>query len=104
MNDLYEVRAQMRQTDASQARKLRPFVASQVVWLAITAPLLTSFGITEIESVFVLAFVGWLSACVLFEPPTSNPRWWRISVWVTRGGFVVLGYFVLLRAQELGLV
>jgi hypothetical protein len=104
VNDRYDVRAQMRQTDSADTGVFLPFLAVQVVWLAITVPLVTSFGITTTESLFVLAFVGWLSACVLFEPATSMPRWWRISVWVTRGGFVVLGYFVFLRAQGLGLV
>ena len=97
-------RTRSPRTDSSDAGGFRRFVASQVIWLTIAVPLVTSFGITANESLFALAFVGWLSACVLFEPATTTPRWWRISVWVTRGGFIVLGYFVFLRAQDLGLV
>lgn len=94
----------MQKTRPSEIDRFRLFIAVQVIWLAITVPIVTSFGLTSNESLFVLAFVGWLSACVLFEPITSTPRWWRVSVWVTRGGFIVLGYFVYLRAQNLGLV
>jgi hypothetical protein len=104
VTDLYEARARIRRTDSSETGGFRPFVAIYVVWLAVTVPLVASLGVTTTESLYVLAFVGWLSACVLFEPATSNPRWWRIAVWISRGGFLVLGYFVFLRAQDLGLV
>lgn len=103
MSDSYELHLQGERADPTETGGFRPFFLALVVWLAITVPLVTSFGIAETESLFVLAFVGWLSACVLFEP-AATPRWWRLAVWVTRGGFLVLGYFVLLRAQDLGLL
>jgi len=94
----------MRPTDSPGAGGLRVFLAAQVAWLVVTVPLVTAFGITGVESLFVLVFVGWLSASVLFHPVTATPRWWRVSVWITRVGFVVLGYLVFLRARGLGLV
>jgi hypothetical protein len=104
MNELSESRRQMKQTTPTKTGRFRRFIASLAIWLAITASIVVSFGITTIESQFVLAFVGWLSACVLFEPVSSTPRWWRVAKLVTLSGFIVLGYFVFLRAQNLGIV
>ena len=104
MSDSYKFNLQGERAAATASGKLRLFLLAQAVWLVITIPLVTSFGILKTESLFVLAFVGWLCACVLFEPASSTPRWWRLAVWITRGGFLLLGYFVLLRAQNIGLL
>lgn len=104
MTDHYDDLARMWRADSPEAGGLRAFLAAQAAWLVITVPVVTSVGIAGIESLFLLAFVGWLSACVLFRPASATPRWWRVSVWVTRVGFVTLGYVVFLRARGLGLV
>lgn len=104
MTDHHDALARMWRGDSPDPGGLRAFLAAQAAWLAVTVPLVTSFGIAGTESLFVLAFVGWLSACVLFRPASATQRWWRISVWVTRVGFVALGYVVFLRARSLGLV
>ncbi|QCC49293.1 hypothetical protein [Halobellus limi] len=103
MSDYSKSLLGMRQEGPSEVDTFRPFVATQAGWLAVSVPIVASFGMASTESVFVLAFVGFLSACLLFEPVESNPRWWRLSVWVSRGGFVVLGYWVFQRARELGI-
>ena len=103
MNDYSESPLRMRKKETSEIDRFRLFIATQVGWLAVSVPAVASFGMASIESVFILAFVGFLSASLIFEPTESNPRWWRLSVWVSRGGFVVLGYWVFQRAQELGI-
>lgn len=104
MSERHKSYLQQQNADPTDPGQPRLFLLAQIVWLSITVPLVMSFGITQLESVFVLVFVGWLSACVLFEPTMSTPRWWRIAGWVTRGGFLLLGYFVFLRSQELGIL
>lgn len=103
MGNHTESLARVRDARLSDAGAFRLFVAAQIVWLAISITVVTSFGIISDESLFVLVFVGFLAAGVLFEPVESDPRWWRVSRWLARGGFVALGYWVLQRAQELGI-
>lgn len=103
MGNYIESLTRARDARLSDAGAFRLFVAAQVVWLAVTVPVVSSFGITGDESLFVLAFVGFLAASLLFEPVESDPRWWKVSRWVARGGFVALGYWVLEYATELGI-
>lgn len=103
MSDYSESLTRRRGPELSDTDAFRLFVASQIGWLAVSIPTVTSFGITSIESLFIVAFVGFLAACLLFEPVGSDPRWWRVSRWLTRGGFVVLGYWALKNGQELGI-
>jgi hypothetical protein len=103
MGNYPESLTRVRDAKRSDAGAFRLFVAAQLVWLAVSIPLVMSFGITSNESLFVLVFVGFLVAGVLFEPVESEPRWWIVSRWLARGGFVVLGYLILQRAQELGI-
>ncbi|MFD1600109.1 hypothetical protein [Halobellus rarus] len=103
MGEYTESLLRMRNNETSEIDRFRLFIATQVGWLAVSVPIVASFGMASIESVFVLAFVGFLSGSLLFEPAESNRRWWRLSVWISRGGFVVLGYWVFQRAQELGI-
>jgi hypothetical protein len=103
MSDYNESLLRREEKEPSEIDTFRLFIATQVGWLAVSVPVVASFGMATIESVFILAFFGLLSACLLFEPAESNPRWWRLSVWISRVGFVVLGYWVFRRAQELGI-
>jgi len=104
MSKHIESLTRVRDTQLSDTGAFRLFVATQLVWLTVSIPVVTSFGITSDESLFILVFVGFLTASVLFEPVESDPRWWRVSRWLARGGFVILGYLILRRAQELGIL
>lgn len=104
MSNHTESLTRVRDTHLSDTGAFRLFVAAQLVWLTVSIPVVTSFGITSDESLFVLVFVGFLAAGVLFEPVGSDPRWWKVSRWLARGGFIALGYLILRRAQELGIL
>jgi len=81
----------------------RWFLGVQILWAVVVLLVTATFGYFSFESVFVTFFVGLLAGSVLFSPGSPAPRWWRVSQWLVRGGFVVLAYIILQRAQELGL-
>ena len=79
------------------------FFTTLLGWLVITVPVAFLLGYTSIESLFVPAFLGLLVLTLVFEPVESSPRWWVAIRLLSHAGFFVLGYFILQRANELGI-
>jgi hypothetical protein len=74
-------------------------IALVVVWIATASGALISLEIFTVESVFVFGFLGFLVLSEVFAPERPL-TWWRWMRWVKIVGFIILGYFLSLRAIE----
>ena len=61
-------------------------------------------GLFSVELVYILMFIGLLVTVHLLEPVGAEPKWYSLMKWLSRLGFIGLGYMVFQRvAMVLGL-
>jgi len=57
-------------------------------------------GLLTVELLYILTFIGLLVTVHLFEPVGKEPKWYLLMKWLSRLGFIGLGYIVFKRVVE----
>jgi hypothetical protein len=77
---------------------VRSFLVAQGVWMTLVFVALQLIGVFTVENYFVLCYFGLVVTAQTFAPTDRSERWWRVVRWFLRAGFLVLCYFVVMRA------
>lgn len=81
--------------------RLELSLVMQAVWMLMSLVLIVAFGMFSGELYFIIAFIGLLVANLLFEPADAVSKGWIRLQWIIWCGFLILGYVVSLRVQEI---
>lgn len=75
-------------------------LATQSGWMLVVLVVLVVLGLFSAELFFLHAFIGFQATKLLLAPTDPAPSWWTVVEWISRAGFVVLGYIVFVQFQE----
>jgi hypothetical protein len=77
---------------------VRSFLVAQGVWMTAVFAGLQLVGAFTVENYFIPCYFGLVVTAQTFAPTDRSERWWRVVRWLLRAGFLVLCYFVVMRA------
>lgn len=75
-------------------------VVVQIVWMAVGFATFQLLGAFTVEAYLIVSYFGLVLATLVFAPAERSTQSWRGIKWLVRAGFLVLGYFVAMRALD----
>lgn len=65
--------------------------------LVVVMAILLLFDLFAVELFYILTFLGLLVITHVFAPVDKEPQWYFLTKWLSRLGFIGLGYILLQR-------